>query len=915
MNRTFIIGIAITILLIGGLASFFYFNYIKVKNISAINAVPDDAALIFEVKNIHAAWNNFTESEIWKDLKKNEAVNQIQKRINTVDSLISLQNELKILLEENKTVVSFHAQGGQKLSILFLSETSGKLNIQDIANTVSQYYHNSVTKRTFEGKTVFDILDQNKMPLLTLSYSDRLLICSEDGSLVEESLRKLKYKLPNATKGIEQVSAMAEVSSDASVYINYQYFPAFINLFSRPQYFGLFDYVKRFANWSMFSLKISKDVLNFSGVTYTDDSVFQYLDLFKTQSPVEMNMHKMLPKNTAFILQTSYSDYTKFAADLTEYLQVHKKLESYNHFSDSIENLYGIDLGDKFLSQIGNEALIGMLEPISSEYVNNLFGVIKFKEVSNAVSMFSSFENSIQKRGEPDSVQMPLYNGIRIGHLRLGNFLKIFYGETFENITSPYYAVVNNVFVFTNTLNALHIIIDNYTSGNTIGSDELFAKYSEHSAASSNVSLFFSPSRNFMLPASFVNDEMFSLLNRYQNDFRKFEYVTIQYANSNNKAFFTNFNLKYNSSFKDETRLLWTLKLDTTYTLPPAVVYNSATKQNCILVQDINNTIYYIGNNGSILWKSKLSGKIMSEILQVDAQKNGKIYYLFNTDKQVCLIDESGKNLSGYPIRFPGNASTALSLIDLKGDSTYSIFVPLDNSKIIGYSINGKPIQGWNPKTTDEKIVTKISSVRKSGITYLIASTIKSNLTMYSVKGEKVKFIHPITASSKLPVITSQADTNYSFITLADTSGSVWIYSIDSTLEPIMNGVYKLGIKPDYFDAKMDPESKSWYVLAGTKNEFLFFDKPDHKVISQQISDSSFSRPFLNRTNAGNIMIGYADKIQNKLFWYTASGSQYPTFPIEGSSGVFVNSNLMLNGTNYIISGDRNNNLILYKLK
>ena len=884
------------------------------KSVPALSAIPYDAAIIIESKNIQLAWDNFSKSDMWKDISKNESLNRLQTQIKELDSLLSTNSQLKEILADNKTAVSFHSQGGQKLSLLFVTETGANIDALNTVNWIAKINQYAIRKRIFESETVYDLIDKNKMPFLSIAFKEQLFICSSEGSLVEEALRKLKFKQPNPTKGLEKIASMTDAASDASIYVNYQFVPSFLNLFSKSEYFGLFDYLKKFANWSMIDLKFSKDALNFSGLSYTDDSVFQYLDLFKTQQPIAMQLQKNVPKNTAMMLQLSFSDYTKFNADLTEYLQVHKNSNAYTSFNDSLEKRYSIDLGDKFISQIGNEVLLGMLETISSEYDKNLFAFIKFKDKNQADALLKSYVLAIEKRSEQDSVSAKQYNGFAIQHLQLGNFLKLYFGEVFENIHSPFYTIINDAFVFANDLNTLKIIIDNTLSGNTFEKDEQYAKYSEHSASTANVNFFFSPNRCFMLPSLFVNDDFFSVLNRYQYDFKKFEYVSVQIANTNNKEFFTNLNIKYTPSFKDDTRLFWAVKLDTTFSIPPALVYNSNTKQNCILVQDVKNTLYYISNSGTVLWRSKLSGKILSDIKQVDAQKNGKIYYLFNTDKQVCLIDENGNNLIGYPVRLPGVATATLSLIDLNTDNSLQYFIPLENSKVMAYSISGKPVQGWNPKTVDEKITTPISFVKIKTKAYIFATGSKGNLLIYTSKGERIKDSYTFNVAANLPVFTSAIDSVSAFVSVTDTNGVFNICTFDSTEKLVVNNSYHLSLKPEYIQATIDPVTKSWMVLAGTKNEFLFFDKANHKVFGEKILDSVFIQPFLNNTSAGKLMIGYTNRIANKLSWYSSAGNQYSGFPLEGSS-LFSIGNLLQDGNNYLITSDKLNNLILIKLK
>jgi hypothetical protein len=914
MGRSLIIGITTTFLIIGGLTIFFYIHYVKVKNEPAINAVPNDAVFILEVKNIHESWLKFSEGEIWKDLSQNKPIQELSTNITYIDSIAFLNKDLREILTNHRAVISVHTIGGQKMSLLFIAETGSNTNLTSITNWIAKSKGYTLKKHSFEKETVYDFFNEDKIPVLSIAYRDQLLICSAQTERVEEAIRKLKYKIPNETRGFEQVSAMAEVSSDINVYVNYQYFPSFINVFTKSVYADLFGYLKRFANWGMFNVKMDNDLVNFTGITYTDDSIFQYLDLFKNQPPEELTLHKLLPKNTAMLLQTSCSDNTKFGIDLTEYLQVHKKLDSYTTFTDSLENRYGIDLGDKFFAIIGNEALLGMLEPVGSDYEKELFAVLKFTDVTQTKSLLKSYSIAIKKRGEDDSTKLLSYNGFEIEHLQLGNFLKLYYGELFESIQSPFYTVIDGAFVFANTQNTLKAIINNYQSGNTLGKDEQFINYSKRSAQTANISFFFNPRYCFMLPSSFVTDEFFSTLSSYQYEFKKFEFVSIQFANTSNKAFFTNLNVKFTSSLNEDTRVLWAINLDTTFEMAPAVVYNSATKQNCILVQDVANTLYYVSNTGSILWKSKLSGKIISSIKQVDAQKTGRMYYLFNTEKQACLIDESGNNLTGYPVRFPGNATASYSLFDFYGDSTYQFFIPLDNNRIVGYSINGKPIQGWNPMVVDQKITTKITSVKLGSTPYVLAGGAKGGLLMYSEKGKPVSLTLPSKLNGNIPVFAFSKDTSLAHIIVTDTNNTLTLFAIDAAFGISIKSTEKLLFKPEYVTIKENSKDKDWAILVGNKNEFSVYNTFNHKSFTTTIADSNFVKPFMHKTTLGDLMVGYINKQSKQINWLNTSGVSYPSFPMEGS-GMFTIDNVMLDGSNYLLHADKLNNLVLIKLK
>lgn len=911
MSRSLIIGLIITVAIISGLVAFFYINFVKVKNRPAIDGVPTDAAVILEIKNTQQTWASFYNTDMWKDLQQNEAVKQLNTVLTAADSLITTNEAIQTMLADNKMAVSFHSNGGQKLSMLFIAEAGSYNDMDELVNWVSKAAGGKAAKRTFDKETVYDIYDNQQHVLFTLAYRDRLIILSADGTLVEESVRKLKYNTGLEGKGFTQAKAIAEVGSELMVYVNYQQLPSLLAIFNKAEYKNIHNYLQTFANWSVFDVKLEKDYVGISGVTFTDDSLFQFLDLFKTQTPFENDLSKYLPSGTAYALQLNFSNYGQFNSDLTEYLQNTGRLDGYIKYVDSLEERYNISISEKLTPLVGNTAILAMNEATGGDYQQQLFAVLSFKDVKAADEVFASYVRDIEKRGEGDSVTT-YHNGQLIRRLYLGNAFKMLYGNTFEHLYNPFYVVKDNVFIMANDLNTLTFVMDALTNGNTLAATESYQQHRKHASSSSNISLFLSPGKCMQLPNVYANNEFISALNRFQFDFKKFEYAEVQYANSSNNTFFTNINIKFNPSFKEETKVLWATKMDTTFEMQPAIVTNSETKQPCILVQDVLNNVYFVSNAGTILWKAKLSGKINSQVFEVDLNKNGEISYVFSTNKQVCLLNNKGMNAYGYPVRFPGTATAGINLFDFYGDSSYQYFVPLENNKIMGYELSGKPVQGWNPKPIESKITTKLGGFVLGTGAYICGTAASNQLLVLGLKPTQPKPATPVIASLMYPAYAFAADTASATIWVTDTAGNFVQYTVNGALEFEAKQTIASNRADTYHGVVA--AGNGYTLLAASGAGFTVYGADGKSIVSKTFSDSTTTLPFFSYTRDRIPMIGYTEKIMAKVNWTDLSGMLYPTLPQEGVTP-FATGDLLLNNANYLICGDKANNLRLYRLK
>lgn len=909
MSRSLIIGLIITIAIISGLATFFYISFVKVKGRPAIDAVPNDAALVLETKNIQHVLASFYGTDMWKDLRQNEVIRQLDHTVVSIDSLIYTNTDLQSVLAENKATISFHSNGTM-LNLLFIAET-GLSDGNAMITWITQAAKGKAVKRVFDKETVYDIFNGQQELMFSVAFRDRLLMISQDGTLVEESIRKLKYHVDNPSKGFEQARSLANISSDLNVYVNYQQLPALLAYVNKDEYKDMYGFLKVFADWSVLDVKIDPGHLGISGVTFTDDSLFQFLDLFKSQSPVDNDLSATMPLSTAYSVQFSFSNYTQFNSDLNEYLQHTGKLDAYLKYGDSIEDKYHISLVEKLAPQIGNTALLGLYEPPGSDYKQQLFAILQFKDNKAADEVFSSCIREIEKRGEADSARIS-YNNRTINRLQLGNVFKLFYGHVFEDLESPFYVMYNNAFILANDLGVLKSIVDELDNKNTLAANESYQAHRKLSASSGNINLFISPGKCLQLPLMYTNDAFISALSRFRYDFKKFEYINIQYANSSNNSFFTTVNLKFNPSFKEETKMLWMAKLDTTFDMQPAIVFNSELKLPCILVQDVLNTVYYISNSGTVLWKTKLSGKINSSVFEVDANKNGEISYLFSTNKQACLISNKGINLLGYPVRFPGTATAGISLFDFYGDSSFQFFVPLESNKIMGYQLNGKPVAGWNPKSIDGRIGRELGGFRLASGAYLCGASANGQLLVYGLKAGQPKLARPVAILPGSRAYSFSADTSKAEIWVTDTSGQVVQYTFGSSLgASVTSVVTPRGIS---VQNQVIAASSGYFILNPDSSGFALFSSDGKKVFGQNYTDTLTTQPFFTYTKEHIPMVGYTERVSQKINWFDTTGKLYPFFPLEGITP-FVTGDLLLNNANYTVCGDLHNNIRVYRLK
>ena len=108
----------------------------------------------------------------------------------------------------------------------------------------------------------------------------------------------------------------------------------------------------------------------------------------------------------------------------------------------------------------------------------------------------------------------------------------------------------------------------------------------------------------------------------------KIRWISMNISSYNDNLLSSDINIFYDQKSKDNKKEIWNFQLDTTNANNINIVYNFFTKEYDILVQDSENIIYLIDNNGNLKWKKSIEEKIIGKISYLDYYKNNKYQFL-----------------------------------------------------------------------------------------------------------------------------------------------------------------------------------------------------------------------------------------------------------------------------------------------
>tara|TARA_Y100000991_G_scaffold136957_1_gene103263 strand:+ start:178 stop:2046 length:1869 start_codon:yes stop_codon:yes gene_type:complete len=162
--------------------------------------------------------------------------------------------------------------------------------------------------------------------------------------------------------------------------------------------------------------------------------------------------------------------------------------------------------------------------------------------------------------------------------------------------------------------------------------------------------------------------------------------------------------------------------------LGPIIVKNHINDKNEIMIQDNENKVYLIDNNGQVEWTKKIDGKIIEDIFQIDSYKNGEMQYVFNTEKKLYVLDRKGRNVGRFPLNFNDKITKPVSIFDYDKNKNYRLLITQSN-ELFMFDIKGSRVKGFDYKKSSE-IITKPKHFRIANKDIIVFKTLNKLLIL-----------------------------------------------------------------------------------------------------------------------------------------------------------------------------------------
>ncbi len=769
--------------------------------------------------------NANTVESLKSNLNNNDFIQSISST-SRYESVSTTLSGLKYLNASNPTLISLSKDENDSLHFLFSTKLTPTVFLTDSIPDVVTIDH-SIGKHTAK-KTTYD----NKV-LYTL-VKDSILIGSSSPTVLESVLDKGSN---NAT--IKKMLNTTNTDNHLSVVINDN---TIETLFLSEDLMS-----SNFTNYTAFDTEITQDQIFLNGITKANDSTESLINVFKNTIPQDNELAKIAPSNCDGFLSFTFDAFEDFRNNLSVFN---------NKSNDSIQ----LPLFDNIVE-------------IGSIYEgNNKAIVLNSIDVSSTKDAMLSEQNRIESYRQTDifSFSQPA-------------LFKTTFAPLIAFDDAKYYCIIDQFFVFANSMDVLQNIIANYQNETTLDTREYYKKVASKLSDASSILQVLSPNALKKVLRTNLGSSFDSSLGSYKSSVIQFVYDT-DYAHFNGIL-----SKSKTKAVENSVAEVLNIKLDANLLNNPQFVTNHRTKGKEIVVQDINNKLYLISNNGNVLWKKQIDGPILGRIEQIDIYKNGRLQLAFATRNRIYLITREGKDVTGYPLQFNDEITQPLSVFDYDKNKNYRFFVT-QGKNVLLYDAKGKTVRGFNFKKANEAINHQPQHIRIGSKDYIVIKTDKS-LNILSRRGESrvkaktkinyskeavYKYNNTFTTTSsdgKLVTIDQRGNTKTKSLQLSDNHG---LTTSSKTL--VTQSENKLSIKG--------------------------------KTIS--LDFANYSKPKLFYIN-NKIYVSITDLQSHKVLLFDSQAKSIANFPVYGNSSIDLDNIDKDRSLEFVTKGE-NNSILVYEI-
>lgn len=483
-------GLVIFILLIA-VAIAVYFLFLRPEKKPMFRYAPEDAFLMAYTEDFKESWEIFRESATWEIIQQQKMLDSSLKKINSLDSTIRQNKFINKLAENHSLLVSLHPvekEGLKSIFYLDLMEFSKLRFSFDLLEEKLFRDSDYQTKRIqINGESVYEVSKEDSRYFL--SFRDNVLFMSSSRELVKEVLKENENEWVKE-EDFKKLDEKYRKRGDVQLYANF----SMINSVLKTQKLDPEDY-ELWVNplqYAVYNIEFKDDIIHLSGGISAKPESHGYLNAFSDIDIGNSEAYQIISKDIASYISFNFEQFNKFNSNFKQELAAidSDSYSNYLKYFSQIEEEFDIDIEDHVFNWIEDEIVLGKLKPkIGSSEVSDLFVAIQTSNTKTTRDMMDLITEKVSDES-PLKFRSRSYGDNEIKYLDIKGFFRLFAGNLFEKIERPYYTIVDDYVIFSNSVNNLITLLDHFADKQTLEYEQSFDDVYKNFDENGNVQLY-----------------------------------------------------------------------------------------------------------------------------------------------------------------------------------------------------------------------------------------------------------------------------------------------------------------------------------------------------------------------------------------------------------------------------------------
>jgi outer membrane protein assembly factor BamB len=919
MVKKLLIAGAVAVVCVGLLLFLFLRKNDMGQLVHAAEAVPPHAILFIDQIDYTFFTGELSgNNQLWNEFRSHQVLDRLDSVADRWTDRLERMPLLTSRLQEGALSISLHLQGKSNHAALFYITLDDKVSPQQVDSEIRAMAGNGaeINTRKYEAVELTDVSFGSTQGADRFSYvlTNGLFIAGNTSILLEDAIRSL-----HSGGGIWNQEGFRIVAETAgkyvlgNVYLNYDRLDELFFPLVEGQYQRQLSTLSGLAEWGEFDLDLHDDAIILSGMTYANDSLENWMNIFSNQSPVKMEATSFVPSNVSEFQAFGISDVGRFIADFRKELRNRDLYRRFQVMENESKRVLGQAVFDELLGLISDEIAWFTLENQKDKSFHEVV-ILEARSRSEAMTKMTTWVSVMAgSRGKELSDYTSRFVLDNEVSFDIYSFPEIHYDLlAVRKLLKTHFAFYDNYIILSDSEEAVSRTIYQNVLHKTLENEIFYQNINNLMSTRANFTCFIRPEKYLERKNTQLNRDALALTDSISATLRKLPGIIIQFS-SEEGIFYSNLSLSYSSKIKEKALTVWESLLDSTIITKPWLVTNHYTSEKEIMVQDASHALYLVNSTGRVLWQVPLDGPVLSDVYQVDYYANGKLQYLFNTPGSIHLVDRNGNYVERYPVKLRAGATNGMSLFDYDNRKEYRIFVACSDRRVYAYDLEGNTVPGWTFRRSEGTVRQPVQHFRIGEKDYIVFS---DGIRAYFLDRRGKERLDP-----KEPLVVSENNQFYLDMNIAgdnprlvttDSTGNVIGVSIKGKIEQLLAYDASPG---HYFlvkDLDQDGQVEMIYVEG---NELKVMDLSGRRVFSYKTKNDIGMVPDIYEFSSTNLKLGLVDKEKNQIYLLNSDGTMYEGFPLEGNTrfsiGYFAGSDSRFN----LIVGSLNGFLYNYSIE